>query len=131
MPSDRIQWFPGHMAKTRRMISENLKDVDLTIELLDARIPQSSRNPEIRALLGEKKQPRLQELHTPFEDDEGAWEREYPRPSMRRESWQSLCGEWELSVQSEGRTEPVGKIRVPFPPESRLSGQYGTRIVLS
>ena len=35
MPSQTIQWFPGHMAKTRRMISENLKDVDLTIELLD------------------------------------------------------------------------------------------------
>lgn len=42
MPSERIQWFPGHMAKTRRMIAENLKDVDLVFELLDARIPKSS-----------------------------------------------------------------------------------------
>ena len=50
MPSDRIQWFPGHMAKTRRLISENLKNVDAVIELLDARIPYSSRNPEIRKL---------------------------------------------------------------------------------
>ena len=57
MPSDRIQWFPGHMAKTRRMISENLKDVDLTIELLDARIPKSSENPEIARLVASK--PRL------------------------------------------------------------------------
>ena len=57
MPSDRIQWFPGHMAKTRRMISENLKDVDLTIELLDARIPKSSENPEIARLVAAK--PRL------------------------------------------------------------------------
>ena len=73
-------------------------------------------------LFKDKKQPRLQELHTPFEDDPDAWEREYPRPSMKRENWQSLCGEWELSVQSEKGTEPVGKIRVPFPPESRLSG---------
>ena len=47
MPSDTIQWFPGHMAKTRRMISENLKNVDIVIEILDARIPYSSRNPEI------------------------------------------------------------------------------------
>lgn len=47
MPSEQIQWFPGHMAKTRRMISENLKHVDLVIEILDARIPYSSRNPEI------------------------------------------------------------------------------------
>ncbi|MBE6550157.1 MAG: ribosome biogenesis GTPase YlqF [Ruminococcaceae bacterium] len=43
----QIQWFPGHMAKTRRLISENLKNVDITIEILDARIPKSSRNPEI------------------------------------------------------------------------------------
>ena len=57
MPSDRIQWFPGHMAKTRRMISENLKDVDLIIELLDARIPKSSENPEIARLVASK--PRL------------------------------------------------------------------------
>lgn len=50
MPSEIIQWFPGHMAKTRRMISENLKNVDIVIEILDARIPYSSRNPEISRL---------------------------------------------------------------------------------
>ena len=50
MPSENIQWFPGHMAKTRRMISENLKNVDIVIEILDARIPYSSRNPEITRL---------------------------------------------------------------------------------
>ncbi len=50
MPSEMIQWFPGHMAKTRRMISENLKNVDIIIEILDARIPYSSRNPEISRL---------------------------------------------------------------------------------
>ena len=48
MPSQIIQWFPGHMAKTRRLITENLKNVDAIIELLDARIPYSSRNPEIK-----------------------------------------------------------------------------------
>ena len=47
MPSKQIQWFPGHMAKTRRLISENLKNVDIIIEILDARIPRSSKNPEI------------------------------------------------------------------------------------
>jgi len=54
MPSENIQWFPGHMAKTRRMISENLKNVDIVIEILDARIPQSSRNPEITRLTENK-----------------------------------------------------------------------------
>ena len=51
MPTNIIQWFPGHMAKTRRLMKENLKNVDVVIELLDARIPQSSRNPEIESLV--------------------------------------------------------------------------------
>lgn len=54
MQSDVIQWFPGHMAKTRRLITENLKEVDIVIEILDARIPYSSRNPEIAKLIGNK-----------------------------------------------------------------------------
>lgn len=54
MPSDVIQWFPGHMAKTRRLIKENLSQVDVVIELLDARIPYSSQNPEIRKITGSK-----------------------------------------------------------------------------
>lgn len=57
MPSQIIQWFPGHMAKTRRMISENLKNVDFIIEILDARIPVSSKNPEISRLTEGK--PRI------------------------------------------------------------------------
>ncbi len=54
MPSEQIQWFPGHMAKTRRMITENIKNVDVVIEILDARIPRSSRNPEIATLTANK-----------------------------------------------------------------------------
>ena len=54
MPSGVIQWFPGHMAKTRRLMKECLSSVDLTIEILDARIPLSSRNPEIKKILGTK-----------------------------------------------------------------------------
>ena len=57
MPTENIQWFPGHMAKTRKLIQENLKNVDAVLELLDARIPLSSRNPEILRLTSSK--PRL------------------------------------------------------------------------
>ena len=52
-----IQWYPGHMTKTRRMIEADLKLVDLVAEVIDARIPQSSRNPDIDELVGRK--PRL------------------------------------------------------------------------
>jgi len=56
-----IQWFPGHMAKTRRILTENLKLVDVVIELLDARIPYSSKNPEIDRILQNK--PRVVALN--------------------------------------------------------------------
>ena len=45
-----VQWYPGHMTKARRMMEENIRLVDLVIELVDARIPMSSRNPDIDAL---------------------------------------------------------------------------------
>lgn len=50
-----INWFPGHMAKTRRQIEEDLKIIDVVIELLDARIPLSSRNPDIKFLTKNKR----------------------------------------------------------------------------
>jgi len=50
-----IQWYPGHMAKAKRKITEELKLVDIVIELLDARIPMSSRNPEVDEIVGNKK----------------------------------------------------------------------------
>lgn len=52
--SKAIQWYPGHMAKARREITDSLKLVDAAIELCDARIPMSSRNPQIAELLGGK-----------------------------------------------------------------------------
>jgi len=57
MPSENIQWFPGHMAKTKRLIASNLPLVDMVVELVDARIPASSRNPQFESLLRQK--PRL------------------------------------------------------------------------
>lgn len=45
-----FQWYPGHMTKAKRMMQENMKLIDLVIELLDARIPISSRNPDIDEL---------------------------------------------------------------------------------
>lgn len=50
-----INWYPGHMAKTRKQIEQDLKLIDVVIELLDARIPLSSRNPEIKKLTQNKK----------------------------------------------------------------------------
>ena len=49
-----INWFPGHMAKTKRILSESLRLVDVVVEILDARIPVSSKNPDIDGLISNK-----------------------------------------------------------------------------
>lgn len=49
-----VQWYPGHMTKAKRMMQEDMKLIDLVIELVDARIPYSSRNPDIDSLAGNK-----------------------------------------------------------------------------
>lgn len=54
---DTVQWFPGHMAKTRREIEKNLKLVDAVTEIRDARLPESSKNPEIDSIISTK--PRI------------------------------------------------------------------------
>lgn len=50
----QIQWFPGHMTKARRMMEEQIKLVDVVVELLDARIPRSSANPMLKKVIGSK-----------------------------------------------------------------------------
>ena len=50
-----IQWYPGHMAKALRQVKENLNAVDIVLELVDARLPESSRNPQLEELLQNKK----------------------------------------------------------------------------
>ena len=69
------------------------------------------------------KRPTLKtDLKTPFEGDtEGKWDT-HPNPQMKRADYISLCGKWDLSVESKNATEPLGSITVPYPPESRLSG---------
>lgn len=50
-----INWYPGHMAKTRRLMTDDMKKVDIVCEIIDARIPKSSRNPDLDKVIGTKK----------------------------------------------------------------------------
>ncbi len=80
MPTDKIQWFPGHMAKTRRLITENLPSVDIVIELLDARIPYSSKNPEIKKIIGSKPLVAVLNKYTLSDPDAcGIWRSYYEK----------------------------------------------------
>ncbi len=67
-----IQWYPGHMTKTRRMIAEQIKNVDAVCEILDSRIPISSRNPDVDELTAGK--PRLVVLNRVDQADRSATE---------------------------------------------------------
>ncbi len=87
-----IQWFPGHMAKTRRLITENLKLVDIVVELKDARIPYSSTNPILNEVLGNK--PRVIALNKCDMADE------------------NMLKEWVAYYKSQGITAvPVDSIK--------------------
>lgn len=74
LSSTNINWFPGHMAKTRREIAEDLKLVDVVVELLDARIPISSQNPEIAKITkGKKKLIVLNKIDLADEKENKKW----------------------------------------------------------
>ena len=78
-----VQWFPGHMAKTRRLIKESLPFVDLVTEIVDARIPMSSSNPELKEMIGNK--PRVVLLNKCDVADEKAtakWVEYYKKNGM-------------------------------------------------
>ena len=78
-----IQWFPGHMTKAQRMIEEHMKQVDAVCEILDARIPMASRNPDIDRLAGDK--PRIVVLNrTDLADPKATarWHTAFQRQSM-------------------------------------------------
>lgn len=78
-----IQWFPGHMTKTRRLIEADLKMVDAVVEITDARIPESSRNPILDELVRDK--PRIMIMNKcDYADDSAtaAWRRYYEGRGM-------------------------------------------------
>ena len=88
-----VQWFPGHMAKTRRLIKECLPQVDAVTEVLDARVPQSSRNPELSSLIGDK--PRIVLLNKCDVADENAtkrWVAYYQKQSAAVLAVDCRCG---------------------------------------
>ncbi len=78
-----IQWYPGHMTKARRMIEEHVSMVDAVCEILDARIPRASRNPDIQTIAGEK--PRLVILNRADLADAG------------------ITAEWKTALEREGQ----------------------------
>ena len=86
-----IQWFPGHMTKAERMIEENMKLVDGVCEIIDARIPMASRNPDIDHLAAGK--PRLVVLNRADQAD--------PELTKRWRAWFKAQGLFVLETDSK------------------------------
>ena len=79
-----IQWYPGHMTKAKRMMQENIKLIDVVIELVDARIPLSSKNPDIDDLARNKSRIVLLNKYD-LADAECTSSRSFFRASMEKE----------------------------------------------
>lgn len=104
----QIQWFPGHMAKTARLITENLKLTDVVVEIADARIPVSSRNPYLARLLGGK--PRVLVLNKADLADPAVnalWKKQYEKDGVQvvfinsrdEKIWKAVIGSVEEALK--------------------------------
>jgi ribosome biogenesis GTPase A len=106
-----IQWYPGHMAKSMRMMKENLALVDIVIELLDARIPYSSKNPDIDELARHKKRIAvLNKADLADEAQNAAWKRYYEGLGYQVRLTNSAAGKGLASVAEAARAHMAEKI---------------------
>ncbi len=111
MPSEIIQWFPGHMAKTRRMMKEMLPQVDAVIEILDARIPVSSKNPELHKIVGNKPVLTLFSKSALADPDSTArWKAQYEREGKHCLFIDSASGAGIAAIPDEVRKLLAEKI---------------------
>lgn len=109
-----VQWFPGHMAKAQKMIRENLKLIDVVIELLDARIPISSANPVLQEIIADK--PRMVALNKADLADEKetqAWIKVFQAKGVQAVAVDSMTGKGlkvltaKVEQLARGKTEKL------------------------
>ena len=116
--STSINWYPGHMAKTMKQVEEDLKLVDIVIEILDARIPISSQNPEVQKLIKNKKKiVILNKSDLANEAETDKWIKYFEKkhvPSI-------LCN----SNNGMGANNIVGKINEMMTEERNIAQQKG------
>lgn len=107
-----LHWYPGHMAKTRRQIAKDLKGIDVVAEVIDARAPASSRNPDFDSLFAAK--PRIVIINKFDLADEtatGAWEQWYRAQGQSVIQTNSLAGEGVGKIPDAARAACADKIR--------------------
>jgi len=121
-----IQWYPGHMTKARRMITENIKLVDAVCEMIDARIPSYSRNPDLDEMTGGK--PRLIILNRVDQADPGItkkWAAQFKNNGAAVLETDSKSGKGTSGLHQVVRILLANKLE-----KYALSGQSGRRLRL-
>ena len=109
--TNNIHWYPGHMTKSIRMMKENLALVDIVIELLDARIPHSSKNPDIEELARHKKRIAvLNKADLANEAENAAWKRHYEGLGYQVALTNSAEGKGLAGVAEAARAHMAEKI---------------------
>ena len=94
-----INWYPGHMAKTKRQIEEDLKLIDVVIEILDARIPKSSQNPDIQKTIKNKKKIiLLNKCDLANEQETKKWQNYYKKQGIETVQINAQNGQGTASV---------------------------------
>ncbi len=106
-----IQWYPGHMTKTRRMMEENISLVDVVIELLDARLPLSSKNPDIDSLARNKKRIIILNKADLADDKKTAlWEKYFKEQGFETVQVDSISGKGIKEIMPIARSLMAEKI---------------------
>lgn len=118
LPSTSINWYPGHMAKTMKQVEEDLKLVDIVIEILDARIPISSQNPNVQKLIKNKKEiVILNKADLANENETKKWIKHFEKGQISA----ILCN----SNNGMGTNSVVGKINEMMIEERKIAQQKG------
>ena len=118
LPSTSINWYPGHMAKTMKQVEEDLKLVDIVIEILDARIPISSQNPNVQKLIKNKKKiVILNKADLANENETKKWIKHFEKGQISA----ILCN----SNNGMGTNSVVGKINEMMIEERKIAQQKG------
>lgn len=118
LPSTSINWYPGHMAKTMKQVEEDLKLVDIVIEILDARIPISSQNPNVQKLINNKKKiVILNKADLANENETKKWIKHFEKRKISA----ILCN----SNNGMGTNSVVGKINEMMIEERKIAQQKG------
>ena len=97
-----LNWYPGHMAKTKRQIEEDLKLIDVVIEILDARIPISSQNPDIQKIIKNKKKIiLLNKCDLASDQETKKWQSYYKKQGIETVQINAQNGQGTASVISK------------------------------